>query len=149
MTKHFTINELTRSATAARKGIDNNPDQEVEGNLLALCENVLEPIRKYLGQPLRVNSGYRSQKLNRVIGGSKRSQHIEGQAADITCTGRNAEVFNYALKALDFDQLIWEFGTADEPQWVHISFNEGNNRKEALIAYRYGRKTLYTPYNKL
>ena len=149
MTKHFTLDELTRSATAARKGIDNNPDQEVEGNLLALCENILEPIRKYLGQPLRITSGYRSAKLNRVLGGARRSQHVEGEAADITCQGRNAEVFSYALKALDYDQLIWEFGTADEPQWVHVSFNECNNRNEALIAYRQGRKTLYTPYNKL
>lgn len=148
MTNHFSFDELTRSATAARKGIDNNPDQEAEGNLLALCENILEPIRKYLGQPLRITSGYRSQKLNKAIGGARRSQHIDGQAADVTCQGRNAEVFNYALKALDYDQLIWEFGTADEPQWVHISFNEGNNRKQALIAYRHGRKTLYTPYDK-
>ena len=87
MTRHFTLNELTRSATAARKGIDNNPDQEAEGNLYSLCENVLEPIRKYLGEPLRVNSGYRSQKLNKAIGGARWSQHLEGEAADITFSG--------------------------------------------------------------
>ena len=144
MTKHFTLNELTRSATAARKGIDNNPDQEAEGNLYSLCENVLEPIRKYLGEPLRVNSGYRSQKLNKAIGGARWSQHLEGEAADITCTGRNAEIVRYALKALDFDQLIWEYGTDEEPQWVHISFRDGGNRKEALRAVRGKWSTKYS-----
>ena len=145
MTKHFTLDELTRSATAARKGIDNTPDQEAEGNLFNLCENVLEPIRRYLGESLRVNSGYRSAKLNKAIGGARWSQHLEGEAADITCTGRNAEIIRYAIKALDFDQVIWEFGDADEPQWVHISFRDGGNRNEALRAVRGRWGTKYLP----
>lgn len=149
MTKHFSFDELTRSATAARKGIDNTPDQEVEGNLLNLCESVLEPLRRYLREPLRVTSGYRSYKLNKALGGARRSQHIGGYAADVICTGRNAELFRYAMKCLDFDQMIWEYGTEDEPAWIHISFTDGANRNEALRAVKGRWGTKYTPYERL
>lgn len=110
LTKHFTLKELTYSPTAIRKKIDNTPDNEQIGNLKALCENVLEPLRIKLDQPVRITSGYRGPKLNKVIGGAKTSQHMEGKAADIHVIGMTTEeLFQYICANFKFDQCIQEF----------------------------------------
>lgn len=126
ITEHFTLEELTASSTAKRKGIDNTPSKAVVGCLTELCEEVLEPLRLAYGKPIRVTSGYRSATLNKAVGGSATSQHVYGQAADITClddsVSGNKELFNVALKLLTngtikVGQLIDEYGY----NWVHIS----------------------------
>ena len=131
--KHFSMRELTESPTAIRKGIDNTPTAEVKANLTALVANVLDPLREAYGKPIVVNSGYRCEKLNKVVGGAKKSQHLTGQAADIRSVGRsvaeNKKLFNLIQKLeLPFDQLIDEYGY----KWVHVSFNVKGNRKQII-----------------
>lgn len=131
--KYFTIQELTASATAKRKGIDNRPDAKASAALTALVANVLDPLREAWGKPIVVTSGYRSTKLNRAVGGSSRSQHCKGEAADIrTLSDRkweNQRLFELIQKLdLPFDQLIDEYGY----DWIHVSYKEGANRKEVL-----------------
>jgi len=146
MTRNFKSSEFSRSQTAKRQGIDNTIPFDHYANLIELCENVLQPLRDALGVSIYISSGYRSSALNKAIGGSKTSQHCKGEAADIDQDkyGRsNADVFNYILKNLPFDQLIWEFGDEKEPAWVHVSFNKFHNRKEVLKAYKKNGKTRY------
>lgn len=129
MGKYFTIKELCHSETAEANGIDNTPTPEVEKNLEALIDNVLDPLREWYGKPIYVNSGYRCPALNKAVGGAITSQHMRGQAADIDVhdIGNNRKIFDYIEKYLTFDQLLWENGGA----WIHVSFrNDGNNRKE-------------------
>ena len=131
--KYFTMQELTASPTAKRKGIDNTPTPEVTANLTALVANVLDPLREAFGKPIVVISGYRCRKLNRAVGGASRSQHITGEAADIrTLSDRaweNRQLFDLIQKlGLPFDQLIDEYNY----DWVHVSFREGRNRREVL-----------------
>jgi hypothetical protein len=136
--------ELTRSESAKRLGISNMPTQEHIENLKELAENIFEPIRKHFGQPIYISSGYRSQKLNAAIGGAINSQHNRGMAIDIDMDGtdiKNSVIFDYA-KTLPFDQLIWEFGTKDNPDWVHISYSS-LNRREILYARKQKGKTVY------
>lgn len=129
--KYFTIQELTISNTAQRKGIDNTPDQKAAAALTALVTNVLDPLREAWGRPIVVNSGYRCPKLNRAVGGVARSQHTKGEAADIrTLSNRrweNEQLFKLMLK-LPFDQLIDEHGYS----WIHVSYAEGRNRRQVL-----------------
>ncbi len=116
--KYFTIDEMTRSATARRRGIDNVPSGDVTANLIRLVENVLDPARERLGMPIRVNSGYRSVVLNRAVGGANKSYHLQGRAADIT-TGyrdKNRELFKI-LSTLPHTELIWEQGGI----WIHVA----------------------------
>lgn len=130
--KHFTIDELSRSATATRRGIDNTPTREAIGNLTALVDNVLDPLREAWGKPIRVNSGYRCPALNRAVGGSATSQHLTGQAADITAGGvsENRRLFDLIRRLrLPFDQLIWENGGA----WVHVSHGPRHRRQVLSI----------------
>lgn len=128
--KYFTIEELTRSDTAEEHGIDNTPTKEAREKLVALVENVLDPLREMYGKPITVNSGYRGPVLNSCIGGAKTSQHCKGEAADIT--GRNKEankkLFELIRDNLPFDQLINEY----DYSWVHVSFKSSGNRKEVL-----------------
>ena len=131
--KYFTMTELTASATARRKGIDNTPDMQAKANLTALVSNVLDPLRELYGKPIVVTSGYRCQKLNRAVGGASRSQHITGEAADIRPLSdrawENRQLFDLIQKlGLPFDQLIDEYNY----DWVHVSFREGRNRREVL-----------------
>jgi zinc D-Ala-D-Ala carboxypeptidase len=136
LTEHFTLEEMTKSQTGARKGIINNPGQAEIGNLKALCENVLEKVRAHFGKPITVNSGYRCPKLNRAIGGAKNSQHITGQAADIEIAGVDNQVlFQWIRDNLEFDQLISEYIKPDiaNSGWVHVSWNPAGNRKNVLI----------------
>ena len=149
VSEHFALAEFTRSESAKRHGVSNEPTPEHLENLKVLCEKVLEPIRVKFG-PINISSGYRSKALNHYIGGSLNSQHCEAKAADIDMDGMggasNTEIFNYIKDSLDFDQLIYEFGTKDAPDWVHVSYNEGKNRKQILRALKVNGKTVYSPY---
>ena len=145
---HLSLAEVTKSQTATRLGIDNNPTVTHLIALRTVAENIFEPIRKHFGVPVGVSSGYRSKSLNDAIGGSSRSQHCHGQALDIDADiyGRitNGELFRYIRHALDFDQLIWEFGDDNDPAWVHVSFvDDGSNRGEVLRAYRENGRVKY------
>ncbi len=132
--KYFTLNELTASSTAKRKGIDNTPDATVRANLTALVANILDPLREAYGKPIVVSSGYRSPKLNRAVGGAAKSQHVTGQAADIhtlsDTPADNKKLFDLILKLkLPFDQLINEYNF----NWVHVSFSPRNRRQVLKI----------------
>lgn len=133
--KYFTIDELCRSETAKKKGIDNSPSEVIKENIEALVLNVLDPLREAFGKPIIVNSGYRSNMLNDAVGGAKNSQHTRGEAADITAQDvrDNLKLFEIIRETLPFDQLIWEKGTRTYPAWVHVSFKKnGINRKQIL-----------------
>ncbi len=140
ISKHISYKEGIKSITADRLGIDNKPGQVELVNMEVIAERIFEPLREWVGGPIRINSFYRSPKLNKAIGGSKRSQHIEGRAMDIDDTyghKTNAEMFNFIKQNLDFDQMIWEFGTDDNPNWVHVSYvSEDSNRNRCLKAYK-------------
>jgi hypothetical protein len=145
---HLNLAELTRSETAKRHGIDNTPTAEHLENFKILAERVFEPIRAHFGVPIFISSGYRSKALNDFIKGSPSSQHCKGQAIDIDMDGSNGEVtnrmvFDFIKNKLDFDQLIWEFGTDFNPDWVHVSFMKSGNRKQKLKAIRTNGKTTY------
>jgi len=149
LTKNFSLEELTRSDTAERKGIDNSPTAEHIHNLAALCENVLQPLRDKVKHSIRVTSGYRSEKLNNAIGGSKTSEHSFGKAADIKLIidGENKSELLYLSileMGIPFRQMIWEFGDEETPSWVHISFNKEDNKKQTLRAYKEKGKTKYS-----
>ena len=142
LSKNLDLKECLRSKTAERLGIDNTPkDEWVVENLKAVAEHIFQPCRDHFGVPIYVSSGYRCPELNRAIGGSKRSQHMEGRALDLDCDvyGRitNADLFHYIRENLEFDQIVWEFGTDDNPDWVHVSYvHGGDNRKRCLKACR-------------
>ena len=139
--------EATRSNTALRRGIDNIPDVEEIENMKLIAEKVFEPLRKFVGGPIKINSFYRSPELNVAIGGSKKSQHCHGQAIDIDDTYghlTNAEMFEFIKEHLDFDQIIWEFGDETNPDWVHVSYvSPEQNRNRCLQAYKENSKTKY------
>ena len=151
ISKHLNLAEVTRSDSAKRKGISNQPTPEHIENFKKLAEKVFEPVREHFGVPIHISSGYRSKALNTAIGGSLTSQHCQGEAIDIDMDGSgvvsNADIFNYIKDELNFDQLIWEFGTAKNPDWVHVSYEStGKQRKQVLKAVKVGGKTLYKPY---
>lgn len=132
--KYFTVNELTKSITATRLGIDNAPSAAIVQNLNYLVDNVLDPLREAWGKPIRVSSGYRCPKLNTAIGGAKGSQHMKGQAADITSIhdgpAENKKLLELLLKSgITYDQVINEYPDAqNRPNWIHVSFNIAGNR---------------------
>jgi hypothetical protein len=115
--------------------------------MVELAENIFEPLRTFVGGPIKINSFYRSPKLNRAIGGSSRSQHCHGQAVDVDDTfgkASNADMYNFIKEHLDFDQIIWEFGTDKNPDWVHVSYvSPQQNRNRCLKAYKKDGKTKY------
>ena len=137
---HISYKEATFSYTAKRKGINNIPNEYEKTNMQVVAENIFEPLRKWVGGPIKINSFFRSVELNKAIGGSSKSQHCEGRAIDIDDVygwKSNAEMYNYIKNFLDFDQLIWEFGTDNNPDWVHVSYvSADGNRKRCLRAYR-------------
>ena len=149
ISKHISDKEGTYSTTAMRRGLDNNPSQFELANMKEIAEQVFEPLREWVGGPIRINSFYRGEELNKAIGGSSSSQHCKGQAMDIDdtrCKKTNAEMYAWIKENLNFDQMIWEFGDDKNPDWVHVSFvNEGVNRNRCLKAYRVegSRKTHY------
>lgn len=132
--KYFSISELCYSATAKARGIYNEPTAAVADNLVRLTENILDPLRQAYGKPIKVNSGYRSKALNKIIpNASKTSQHLEGKAADIVGTpntpAENKVLFNLIQNLhLPFDQLIDESGMT----WVHVSFDRNRQRGQVL-----------------
>lgn len=141
--KYFTIAELTKSATAQRRGIKNTPSKEVTNSLTALIEKVLDPLREAYGKPIIVDSGYRCPQLNAAVGGAASSQHVKGEAADIrTLTdtpAENKKLFDLIIKLkLPFDQLIDEHGF----NWVHVSFGP-RHRRQRLKAIKKNGKTCY------
>jgi hypothetical protein len=150
LSENLSLAEVIRSETAKRKGVSNMPTPEHIANFKKLAENIFQPIRKHFGKPIHISSGYRSDALNKAIGGSKTSQHCKGEAIDIDMDGTaitNAQIFNYIKDNLNFDQLIWEFGTASNPDWVHVSYNStGKQRKQILKALKVNGKTSYAPY---
>lgn len=139
LSKNFNLSEFTKSNTAQNKGIDNTPTEIHTKNLKDLCINVLQPLRDELGS-IYISSGYRSRDLNSAVGGSSKSQHCKGQAADIDMDNRNGasnrQIFEYIKNNLEFDQMIWEFGNDYNPAWVHVSFNIERNRRMILKAYK-------------
>ena len=149
LSKHLDLSEVTRSESAKRNQISNMPTGEHIANFITLAEKVFEPIREHFGVPIHISSGYRSKELNAKIGGSASSQHCKGQAIDIDMDGgtngvTNKMVYDYIKDNLPFDQLIWEFGDDTNPDWVHVSYNEGKNRNQKLKAIKSNGKTSYT-----
>lgn len=148
LTKNFSLIELTSSETAVRKGIDNTPTQLVVTNLKELCENVMQPLRDWYGKPINITSGYRSPKLNKAIGGSSTSDHCYGCAIDFTLPKEDyKDVHKWILANCNYDQMILEMCTNGYPNWIHVSFRLGNNRKQVLIATKntFGQ-TKYLPF---
>ena len=147
ISKHISGREAIESYTAKRRGIENIPSEYQLTNMVAIAENVFEPLRKWVGGPIKINSFFRSPELNKAIGDSSKSQHCEGRAIDIDDTygwKSNAEMYNYIKNNLDFDQLIWEFGTDDNPDWVHVSYvSVDGNRRRCLKAEKVNNKTTY------
>jgi hypothetical protein len=154
LSEHLDLSEVIRSESAKRNGISNMPTAEHINNFKLLAEKVFEPIRQNFRCPIHISSGYRSKELNAAIGGSATSQHCSGEAIDIDMDGTpngvtNADVFNYIKENLEFDQLIWEFGTDKNPDWVHVSYeSSGKQRKQILKAIRVNGKTSYALYGK-
>lgn len=147
ISKHISYKEATRSATALRLGIENIPNEYQLQNMEMVAKKVFEPLREAVDAPIKINSFFRCEELNKAIGGSSKSQHCQGRAIDIDdIYGHvsNAFMYYYIKDNLDFDQLIWEFGTDDSPDWVHVSYvDEDSNRKRCLKAYRENGKTKY------
>ena len=138
LSKNLDLGELTRSESAKRAGVSNTPTAEHIENMKKLATNIFQPIRDHFGVPIFISSGYRSKQLNDRIGGSSTSQHSSGEAIDIDMDGSsndvtNKEVFDFIKDNLEFDQLIWEFGTKNNPDWVHVSYEStGRQRKQVL-----------------
>jgi len=144
---HVSFKEGVKSNTALRRGIDNTPNRYEQTNMEVTAEKIFEPLREWVGGPIKINSFYRCEELNRAIGGSSRSQHCEGRAMDIDDTfgyKTNAEMFEYIRNNLSFDQLIWEFGNDNNPAWVHVSYvSEDQNRLRVMKAEKVNGKTQY------
>ena len=147
ISEHISYKEGVHSNTALRRNIDNTPNNEQLDNMELIAQEIFEPLRIYVGGPIKINSFFRSAELNTAIGGSKTSQHCKGQAMDIDDTfGRmsNAEMYHWIKENLDFDQMIWEFGDDDNPNWVHVSYvSPDKNRNRCLKAYKEKGKTKY------
>jgi len=147
ISEHISYKEAIKSNTATRLGIDNTPGDYELTNMQTVAEKIFEPLRAFVGGPIKINSFYRCEELNKAIGGSSRSQHCEGRAIDLDDTfvhATNAEMFNYIKEHLNFDQLIWEFGTNENPDWVHVSYvSDDQNRNRCLKAEKINGKTQY------
>jgi hypothetical protein len=147
LSKHVTMEEFCYSPTAIKKGINNSMGLIAIDKAMQLCENVFEPIRKHVGKPIKISSGFRCEQLNKLIGGASGSQHTKGEAFDLELTDR--KLFDWILKNVEFDQLIYEFGNDEHANWFHISYRKGNNRKQVLRAIKIGGKTQYISYKPL
>ena len=147
ISQHISYREGVYSITATRRGISNTPNDEQLTNMEVVADEVFEPLRTWVGGPIKINSFFRSPELNTAIGGSSKSQHCKGQAIDIDDTfhrATNAEMYHYIKEHLDFDQIIWEFGDDDNPDWVHVSYvSPEDNRNRCLKAYKDKGKTKY------
>lgn len=162
LSENFTLEEMLVSSTARKYGIRNVPDATAKANLTLLCKDLLQPLRESYGKPVIVTSGYRCPQLNARTGGSRTSQHMKGQAADINdgvgykAGGEaryegNAKLFDFIYRFGGYDQLINEFPDAKgRPQWVHVSYNPTlkKQRGQALVAKKVNGKTVYLPYKQ-
>ena len=143
ISKHISYKEAVGSNYAKQKGISNKPNEEQVENMKLLAKEVFEPLREWVGCPIRVNSMFRSLELNTALKGSKTSSHMKGEAMDITSMAcgkenckSNLDMFHWIKDNLEFDQLIWEFGS--EPKWLHVSYNKDKNRKQVLVTKKRG-----------
>lgn len=150
ISEHITMAEATKSQVATRNSLPNKPGPRELANMIDTAENIFEPVRKHFGVPIFISSFYRSAGVNAVLGGAKRSQHCTGQAVDVDGDVfggvTNREIFEYVLNNLEFDQLIWEFGDNNNPDWVHFSYARGNNRRIVMRAMKVGYQTSYQEY---
>jgi len=163
VSKYVTLREVTFSDTAVRKGIDNIPSTDQLELIKVAAEKVFDPLREWVNGPVKINSVFRGDKLNKAIGGSKTSQHCVGLDPKLNSYGAafdvddnfyhssitdkdNNDMFHFIKDHLDFDQLIWEFGNKHNPNWVHFSYRPDKNRKQVLIAVKQSGKTVYLPY---
>ena len=148
ISKHISYKEAVKSNTAMRLNIDNTPGAYEITNMNGIAYNIFEPLREWVGGPIKINSFFRCVELNKAIGGSSKSQHCQGRAIDIDDTyghKTNAEMYEWVKENLDFDQMIWEFGTEKNPDWVHISYVSPNeNRNRCLKAERVNGKAVYS-----
>ena len=136
ISKHITLTEATQSDTATRNGINNTPDTATIERMKLVAEKCFEPLREWYGKPIRINSFYRSQSLNVKVGGSATSQHCKGEAIDISAGSRseNKKLHDWLIANLqDWDQIIYEYGDATGPDWVHVSYKSKGNRKQKLV----------------
>jgi len=152
ISKHISYKEAVHSNTAKRRGIENKPNEDQLYNMAKVAHNIFEPLRLYVGGAIKINSFFRSEELNKAIGGASKngkqtSQHCQGQAIDIDDIyghKSNYQMFEYIRENLDFDQLIYEFGDADNPDWVHVSYvSSKENRNRVLRAVKNNGKTSY------
>ena len=142
LSKHVTLKEFQASGLATLRNLNNEMNESQIASAKLLCENVFEPLRSYLNIPIQISSGFRSLQVNKMIGGAKTSQHTKGEAMDIKI---GAKGFHFIKDKLEFDQLIWEFGNDENPQWVHVSYSS-RNRKQVLKATKKNGKTIYSNY---
>jgi len=148
LSQNFTLQELTYSDTAIRKGIDNTPNEEQIENLKLVCNNILEKVRSHFNLPVIVSSGYRSPDVCLAVGSTIKSQHTKGQAADFEIFGiANKDVADWIVNNIDYDQCILEFWNENEPNsgWVHCSYNSEGNRRQYLKAQKIDGKIVYSP----
>lgn len=149
ISEHISWTEAIRSKTAKKHEIDNIPNQSQIVNMKSIAKNVFEPLRTWANEPIRINSFFRSPELCIKIKSKPTSQHTKGQALDIDAMGQktNGELFEYIKDNLNFDQLIWEHGNSENPDWIHISYvDKLNNRNRILKAVKKGNKTTYEYY---
>ena len=152
LSPHITIPEAIHSQTAKRLGIENKPNPEQIAAMLTIAEMIFEPLRVFVGGPIKITSFFRSPALNKAIGGATKngkptSQHCKGEAIDLDDVyghASNAQMFDWIKANLDFDQMIWEFGTDENPSWIHVSYVDAQeNRNRCLKAYKENGKTKY------
>ena len=147
ISKHISYKEATYSQTGVRRNLDNTPDEKQIKCMEEVAENIFEPLRRWVGGPIKVNSFFRGEPVNTAIGGSRTSQHMKGQGIDIDDTfghKTNAEMYHYIKDNLDFDQMVWEFGTDENPNWLHVSWvSHRANRKKLTIAKTVNGRTKY------
>ena len=147
ISEHVSYKEGVYSVTATRLGVDNTPNDEQLTNMELVAEKVFEPLREWVGKPIKINSFFRGSELNKAIGGARKSQHMKGQAMDIDDNygnATNAEMYHWIKENLDFDQLIWEFGDDDNPNWLHVSYvSKEGNRNRCLKAYKEQGRSKY------
>jgi len=144
---HVSYKEGVRSNTADRLGLDNTPNAEQRKCMHDIAKLFFEPLREWVGGPIKINSFFRGEPVNTAIGGAKHSQHMKGQAMDLDDTfgyKTNAEMYHYIKDNMDFDQLIWEFGDNENPNWIHVSYvTHRANRKKLTVAFKKNGRTAY------
>ena len=152
ISKHISYHEGTYSQTGVRRDLDNTPDDKQLKRMEEVAENLFEPLREWVGGPIKINSFFRGEPVNTAIGGSRTSQHMKGQGIDIDDTfghKTNAEMYHYIKDNLDFDQMVWEFGTDENPNWLHVSWvSHRKNRKKLTIAKKVSGRTKYIHESK-